>query len=74
MKSWVWSVSSLSGLGKQGDNWTEKNIDADPLPLRCRVCTCNNFFADRANWPPTRKYNSSKTTWKKQVCYTIGVE
>ena len=32
MKSWVWSVSSLSGLAKQGDNWTEENIDADPLP------------------------------------------
>ena len=45
MKSWVWSVSSLSGLGQQGDNWTEENIDADPLPLRCRVCTCNNFFS-----------------------------
>ena len=44
MKSWVWSVSSLSGLAKQGDNWTEENIDADPLPLGW-VCNFNNFLS-----------------------------
>lgn len=73
MKFSVWFVSNLSGMAKQGDI-TEENIDADPLSLRWVIFNFNNFFADRANWSLTRKYNSCKTTWKKPLCYTIGME